>query len=171
MLTAILLAYDDPARPLRHDAIARSLASMVDACVQGLVADAVLTGAPGKGLERIADEAGCALVEAADPRAGLTQALAVARHEEVFLLLAGHAVQRGFVDEVNDAVAYGDRGRALILRSAPETFVTRLAPRLAAPVGLVARKAAICEAASADFRRIARAVGGAELESPARRTF
>ncbi len=58
MLTAILLAYDAPAQPLRGDAVARSLASLVEACVQGLVADAALVGAPERGLDRIADDAG-----------------------------------------------------------------------------------------------------------------
>ncbi|PPD46254.1 MAG: transposase [Methylocystis sp.] len=171
MLTAILLAYDEPAQPLRRDAIARSLASLVDACVQGLVADAVLAGAPDRGLDQIADEAGCALVETAKAPDGLTKALSIARHDDVFLLLAGHAVERGFTDEVNDAFAYGARDQALILRRAPDSFLTRLAPRFATVVGVVARKAALREAGGADLNRIARALRGAELNSAARRTF
>ncbi len=171
MLTAILLAYDGPTQPLRRDAVTRSLASLVDACVQGLVADAVLAGAPGKGLDHIADEAGCALVESAEAQEGLAQALDVARHDDVFLLLAGHAVERGFVEEVNDAFACRAQDRALILRRAPDLFVTRLAPQLAMPVGVVASKAALRGAVSADLLRIAKSLGGAELRSSARRTF
>ncbi len=171
MLTAILLAYDAPAQPLRRDAVARSLASLVEACVQGLVADAVLVGAPGRGLERVADEAGCALVEAPGKEEGLARALDLARHEEALLLLAGHAVERGFVDEVNDAFAYGAGGRSLVLRAAPTSFLTRLAPSLAEPVGIIARKTALRSAASGDLKVLARRLRGAELKSSARRTF
>lgn len=171
MLTAVLLAYDAPAQPLRRDAITRSLASLVDACVQGLVGDAVLVGAPERGLDRVADEAGCALVEATRVEDGLAQALSLARQEGVLLLLAGHAVERGFVDEVNDAFAYGDRNRALVLRLAPDSFVTRFAPKFAAPVGLVTSKRALREAASADLASLTRKLRGAELRSCARRAF
>ena len=171
MLTAVLLAYDAPAQPLRRDAITRSLASLVDACVQGLVGDAVLVGAPERGLDKVADEAGCALVEAARVEDGLKEALALARQEGLLLLLAGHAVERGFVDEVNDVFAYGDRDRALVLRLAPDSLLTRIAPRLAAPVGLVTSKKALREAASADLKALARRLRGAELRSSARRAF
>jgi hypothetical protein len=171
MLTAILLAYDAPGQALRRDAVARSLASLVDACVQGLVADAVLVGAPGRGLEHVADEAGCALVEAQGKEEGLARALDIARHEEALLLFAGHAVERGFVDEVNDAFAYGAGGRSLVLRAAPASFVTRLAPSLAEPVGIIARKSAFREAATANLRRLSRRLRCSELGSGARRTF
>jgi hypothetical protein len=171
MLTAILLAYDAPAQPLRRDAVARSLASLVDACVQGLVADAVLAGAPGRGLDKVADEAGCALVEEARAEEGLARALSLARYEDVLLLIAGHAVERGFVDEVNDALSYGDRESALILRAAPDSVLTRLAPRFAAPVGVIARKSALRAASSADLKRLAKRLRGADLSSSARRAF
>lgn len=171
MLTAILLAFDAPARQLRSDAVARSLASLVEACVQGLVADAVLVGAPGRGLERVADEAGCALVETRTAHEGLAQALDLARQEEALLLLAGHAVQRGFVDEVNDAFAYGEKDRALALRAAPTSFLTRLVPAFAEPVGLIARKSALRGVGSADLKTLAKRLRCADLKSSARRTY
>ncbi|WBJ99979.1 hypothetical protein [Methylocystis parvus] len=171
MLTAILLAHDAPARPLRRDAVARSLASLVEACVQGLIADAVLVGAPGRGLERVADEAGCALIEASDQKEGLAQALAVARQDDALLLLAGYAVERGFVDEVNDAFAYGESGRALVLRAAPSSVVTRFVPSLAEPVGLIARKSALRGAGGAELKTLAKRLRSADLKSGARRTF
>lgn len=170
MLTAILLAFDGPARPLRGDAVGRSLASLVEACVQGLVADAVLVGPPERGLDRVADEAGCALVETAKVEDGLARALELARRERIFLLQAGNAVERGFVDEVDDAFAYGPADRALVLRAAPSSLLTRLSPRLAEPVGLIASKASLRAAATADFSRLARTLRCAELSSPARRT-
>jgi hypothetical protein len=169
MLTAILLAHDGPALPLRGDAVTRSLASLVDSCVQGLVADAVLIGAPGRGLDRVADDAGCALVETADAEAGLAKALELARRDHVFLLRAGNAVERGFIDEVNDAFTYGAADRALVLRAAPDSALTRLAPRFAEPVGVIAGKGALRAAASADLRRLTKALRCAELSSAARR--
>lgn len=170
MLTAILLAYDRPALPLRGDAVARSLASLVDACVQGLVADAVLVGPPERGLDRVADEAGCALVETSNIEAGMAQALQLARRDWILALRAGNAVERGFVDEVNDAFAYGAADGALVLRAAPSSLLTRLSPRLAEPVGLIAQKTALRAAATADFRRLAKALRCAELSGSARRT-
>ena len=171
MLTAVLLAFDAPAQPLRRDAIARSLASLVEACVQGLVADAVLAGPPARGLGQIADEAGCALVEALRVEDGLARALDMTRHDDILLLQAGHAVQRGFIDEVNDAFTYGHRGRALVLRSAPDSFLTRLAPKFAEPVAIIAPKSALREVASADLSLLAKRLRGAELKSCARRAF
>lgn len=171
MLTAILLAYDAPARPLRRDAVTRSLASLVDACVQGLVADAVLVGAPGGGLERIADEAGCTLIETTNREEGLKEALDVARQEAALLLLAGNAIERGFIDEVDDAFAYSEGERAFVLRAAPTSLVTRLAPRFAEPVGLIARKSALRAAGSADLGKLAKKLRCVDLKSSARRTF
>lgn len=171
MLTAILLAYDAHAQPLRRDAVTRSLASLVEACVEGLVADAVLAGAPGRGLDKVADEAGCELVEAEQMSEGLAQALAAARRERILLLNAGYAVERGFIDEVNDAFAYGGGDRSYVLRAAPSSLVTRLVPRFAPPAGIIARKSALRVEATADLSRLARRLRCSELSSSARRTF
>ena len=147
MLSAVILAFDTPpATPRRgresaeREAIVRTLASLIDACVAGLVADAVLVGPPNSGLEIIAEEAGCGLVEAVDARSGLARALPAMRYPDVLVLRAGHAPERGFVDELRDALAYGERDRAMVLRAAPHSLLTRLAPQLAEPVGLVARR-------------------------------
>lgn len=171
MMTAVLLAYDAPAAPLRGDAVARSLASLIEACVEGLVADAVLAGAPARGLDRIADDAGCALVETPRPEEAVAEALALARHDRILLLRAGYAIERGFVDEAHDIFAYQDRDRPLILRAAPVTLLTRLAPNLAAPVGIIARKSALRAASSADLSRLAKILRGADLVTRARRVF
>lgn len=171
MLTVLLLAHGSPGAPLRRDAIARSLASLVESCVQGLVADAVLIGAPQRGLETIADDAGCALVETATVEEGLARGLDAARQERILLLAASAAVERGFADEINDLFAYGPRDRALVLRLAPQSFLTRLAPRLSQPVGLIAAKGALRAAATTDLSRLVRKLRCAELACRARRTF
>ncbi|GLI92230.1 transposase [Methylocystis echinoides] len=171
MLTAILLAHPAQAAPLRRDAIARSLGSLVDSCVQGLVADAVLVGAPQGGLGAIADEAGCALVESPTAAEGLAAALAMARRDHVFLLAAGAAVERGFVDEINDAFTYGAGDRALVLRLAPHSLLTRMAPGLSQAVGIVATKAGVRAEGTADLGRLAKRLRCGEMSCRGRRTY
>lgn len=168
MLSAILIAFDSPKAPLRREAVARSLGSLIDSCLLGLIADAIILAEPAREMEGVADEAGCALIEA--PRAdGVARALKAARRDHVLLLLAGFAVERGFAEEAQDIFAYGDRSRARTLRIAPDSLMTRLAPGLARPVGLIATKSALAAANSADFRRLARKLRGADLTSRARR--
>jgi len=168
MLSAVLIAFDTPRAPLRRETVARSLGSLIDSCVQGLVADAIIVAESKRDFEGIADEAGCALIEA--PHAdGFAQALKAARRDHIFLLLAGYAVERGFAEEAQDFFANGDRARSRTLRMAPESLVTRLAPSLARPVGLIAAKSALASADSADFHRLARKMRGADLSTRARR--
>jgi hypothetical protein len=168
MLSAVLIAFDSPRAPLRREAVARSLGSLIESCVEGLVADAIIVAEPTRDLEGIADEAGCRLIEA--PRAdGVAQALKAARRDQIFLLLAGFAVERGFAEEARDVFAYGDSSRPRTLRVAPDSLITRLAPGLARPVGLIATKHALAAAQSADFDRLARKLRGADLTTRARR--
>jgi hypothetical protein len=168
MLSAVLIALDSPEAPLRREAVARSLGSLIESCLQGLVADAIIVAQATRDLEGLADEAGCALIQAPCGD-GVAQALKAARRDHVFLLLAGFAVERGFVEEAQDFFAYGDKSRARTLRAAPDSLITRLAPGLARPVGLIAAKSALAVANSADFRRLARKLRGADLTSRARR--
>ncbi len=168
MLSAVLIAFDSPKAPLRREAVARSLGSLIESCLQGLVADALILAEPTRELEAIADEAGCALIEASRAD-GVAQALKAARRDHVFLLLAGFAVERGFAEEAQDFFAYGDRSRPRTLRMAPDSLTTRLAPGLARPVGLIATKSALTAAGSADFGRLARKLRGADLTTRARR--
>ncbi|WP_332310708.1 transposase [Methylocystis silviterrae] len=169
MLTAALIAFDSPGAPLRPAAVARSLGSLVESCVQGLIADALILAAPGRGLDGIADEAGCALIEAPHAGDGLAQALKAARRDHLLLLLAGFAVERGFAEEAQDFFAHGDASRARTLRLAPDSLITRLAPGLARPVGLIAPKSALAAAAEgADLARLVRKMRGADLTTRAR---
>jgi len=169
MLSAVLIAFDSPAAPLRREAVARGLASLVDSCVQGLIGDAVIVAAPGRGLEGIADEAGCALVEAPRIADGVKQALNAARRDHILLLLAGVAVERGFAEEAHDFFAYGDGSQARCLRLAPDSLITRLVPGMARPVGLIAPKRALIPLAGQSFARLHRKLRGADLTTRARR--
>jgi hypothetical protein len=173
MLSAVILAFDAAPVGAREGAaregIVRTLASLVDACVAGLVADAILIGPPDSGLGLIADEAGCGLVEAVDARSGLARALPGLRYPDVLALRAGHAPERGFVDELRDAHELGDRARAHVLRAAPHSLLTRLAPRLCEPVGLIAPRAAF--GAAGDLAVLAKKLRAGEMATRARRTI
>lgn len=176
MLSLILLCHDcSPAREatdsgaLIRERAARSLASLVEASIAGVIADATLVAAPAPPLADVADEAGCHLIEETDAGAALVRALAQARQTDVFLLRAGYCVDRGFVDEAADIAAFGGLKTARALKAAPEGLLTRLAPSLARPVGLLARKNAIFEAGDAEVARLARLLKAREMVSRARR--
>jgi hypothetical protein len=177
MLSAILLAHPSRASGAalsaarQREAVLRSLASLVDGCVQGLIGDAVLAGAAeDAGLASIADEAGCELVTAQASADALALAAALARREGVLLLTAGYAVERGFFEEIRDALNFGDPAQAYVLRAAPRSLLTRFAPRLAAPAALVARKAALTPGAG-DVPALARGLRASELFSRARQVI
>jgi hypothetical protein len=55
------------------------------------------------------------------------------------------------------------------LRGAPESLLTRLAPSLARPVGLLARKESIIEAEATDLTKLARRLRGVDLVAHARK--
>jgi hypothetical protein len=172
MLSLILLCHArepaDPAALLRERA-ARSLASLVEASIAGVIADATLVAAPAPSLADIADEAGGQLVVGTEPSAAFEQALAEARQTDVLLLSAGFCVDRGFVDEAADVAAFGGLKTARMLKVQPESLLTRLAPSLAPPVGLLARKTAISETGAAEIARLARLLRAREMVSRARR--
>lgn len=176
MLSLILLCHAlqqarEPAdtAALLRERSARSLASLVEASIAGVIADATLVAAPAPSLADIADEAGGRLIVGTEPRAALAQALAEARQADVFLLSAGFCVDRGFVDEVADIAAFGGLKTARMLKVQPEGLLTRLAPSFAPPVGVLARKAAISEIGVAEIPRLARLLRAREMVSRARR--
>lgn len=146
MLSAIILASDTPERPLRSDAVTRCLASLIDACIQGVIADATLVGAPGRSLSKIADDAGCGVVETPVLDTGVGRALEMARHDHIFLLSAEYAVAPGFADEIADIFVYGEPDAPRALRLAPASLATRLVPSLATAAGLVAPRPALLRA-------------------------
>ena len=176
MLSLILLCHDLRPAPkaavsgaLLRERAARSLASLVEASIAGVIADAMLVAAPSPSLSDIAEEAGCHMVEAAEAGAAMKKALAQARQTDVFLLAAGFCVDRGFVDEAADAAAFGGLKTARALKVQPESLLTRLAPSLAPPVGLLARKQAVAEAGLAEVPRLARLLRAREMAARARR--
>jgi hypothetical protein len=175
MLSVILLGYETLSSKsqsgglLRHEGVVRSLASLVYGAVQGLIADAVLVGPADVGFVKIADEAGCELIENNLAALGLAAALAKVRQANVFLLIAGHAVERGFVEEARDALVFEGLARGLVLRATPDSLLTRLAPSLARPVGLLARREALRDVETAELGILARRLCRADLNARARK--
>jgi hypothetical protein len=173
MLSVILDGYevvrDVDGGPRRDELVLRSLASLVEGAVEGLVADVALVGPSGAEFAKIADEAGCALIENDTPSAGLAEALNGARRSNVFYFLAGHAVDRGFIEEARDAIAFGGLKTPRILRAAPDSFLTRLAPSLARPVGLLAPQESIIRAETTDLPKLARRLRGVDFAANARK--
>lgn len=168
MLSVILLAVEPAEAALTRERIVRSLASLVPACVQGLVADALIIGPPGMGLSHVADEAGCAHMEAQDATGACPAAYQSVRQHDVFLLHAGYAIGQGFIDEVRDRLSM-EAMRALALRAGSSGLLTRIAPNLAPVVGVVARREVLIETKSCDFSALARRLRCAELETRARK--
>jgi hypothetical protein len=140
-------------------ALVRTLAALVPATVEGLVRDVtVVTDRADDGIRRVADHAGCGIVETARFEEGFTQALSGVRSSQLFVLRAGAAFDRSFVDEM--AMLLGpegeaDRPRALLLREMPDGLLSRLLPNRAPVAGLIAPLADL-SAPARDFAALAR---------------
>jgi hypothetical protein len=170
MLSVILLSHDVIlTNEKRREGVVRSLASLVSCVVEGVIADAALVGPAAAGLDVVADEAGCHLIEAAEARPGLEEALACARCANVFVLAAGCAVEPGFSEAARDALTFGGFDRARVLRLAPDGLLTWLAPSLAQPAGLIARKESFVKARSATPRQLSRELRAGEFVARTRK--
>jgi len=175
MLSTIVFCEDKPASPPARDlaeVLARTLASFVTAKVEGLIGDVRIAGPGGKGLSLVANHAGCALIEAENEMDWLGLALQAARGPDVFLLRCGRAPEAGFIEEAGDFLAKNtkDQSRAACLRAAPESFLERVFPSLAAIAGLIASRDSMLRAPRSGFQMLARCIGpAATLKTRARR--
>ena len=142
--------------------LVRTLSSLVPGTIGGLVRDVtIVAGRPDPEVRRVADHAGCALVEHESFERALQIAVAQARAPTLFLLRAGAHVDRAFLEEVAIAVGHeGDRtGPALVLREAPDGLVRRVLPDLSPAAGLIAQASAV-DVSAKDFDTLVRRVGG-----------
>ncbi|MBB4197773.1 hypothetical protein CCR94_11885 [Rhodoblastus sphagnicola] len=144
--------------PRAAEALARSLGALVRATVEGVVRDAALIGPAGEDLAAIADYAGCAYAEAQNLGEGLAGALSETRGDIVFVFEGGYAPQTGFIEEASDLLLEGANFSGALLRRAPHTLATRLAPNLARPVGLLAQRVALRGARARDLDALIRHV-------------
>jgi hypothetical protein len=125
MLSTIVFCEDRPACPSGRDlaeVLARTLASLVTAKVEGLLGDVRVAGPAGNGLSLVANHAGCALIEAENETNWLHLALEAARGPDVFLLRCGRAPEAGFIEEAGDFLAANgmDKSLSQIPRPHPE---------------------------------------------------
>jgi hypothetical protein len=160
MLSTIVFCEDKPAgRPGRDlaEVLARTLASLVTAKVEGLLGDVRIAGPAGNGLSLVANHAGCALIEAENEADWLGLGLQAARGPDVFLLRCGRAPEAGFIDEAADFVVADtkDQLRAACLRAAPESFFERIFPAAAPLAGLVAPRGLLLRAPRGGFAKLA----------------
>src|SRR6516164_2350747 len=82
--------------------LARTLACLVPAKIDGILCDVRIAGPANAGLGLIAHHAGCAFVESENEAARLRLAIEAAQGPRIFLLCCGHAPEPGFIEEVND---------------------------------------------------------------------
>lgn len=170
MLSVIVLAPSgsDPAAGRVQEAVVRSLAALVGAAVADVVRDACILGGPADRLSSVADHAGCALVEDADPAAGLQKALRAVRGDRVFVLAAGYAPMSGFNDEMSDW-SLSAMPPAVALRAEPGSLAQRLFPSLARCVGVIGLKQDMLAVSADSPAALARKLGARALLTRARR--
>jgi hypothetical protein len=160
MLSTIVFCEDWSARRPGRDlaeVLARTLASLVTAKVEGLLGDVRIAGPARNGLSDVANQAGCALIEAENEMDWLSLALHAARGPDVFLLCYGRAPEAGFIEEAGDFLAKNteDKSRRARLRAAPESFLEWIFPPLAAIAGLIASRDLMLRAPRGGFINLA----------------
>lgn len=170
MLSVIVLApqASDRAAGRTHEAVVRSLVSLVGAAVADIVRDACIVGTLEARLGSVADHAGCGLVESADIDKGLETAIRQARSDRVFVLAAGYAPLSGFIDEMSDW-SLSASPPAAALRAEPVSLAQRIFPSLARCVGVVALKQDLLSVGGDSPAAMARKLGARALLTRARR--
>jgi hypothetical protein len=160
MLSTIVFCEDKPASAPGRDLaeiLARTLACLVPAKVEGLLCDVRIAGPAGTGLSLVANHAGCALIEAENEADWLSLALQSARGPDIFLLRCGRAPEAGFIEEAADFLAADtkDSSRAAWLRAAPESFLEWVFLSLAPVAGLIAPHHLMLRAPRGGFSNLA----------------
>ena len=171
MLSAIVLsprAGADVPQDRASEAVVRTLAALVSAAIDDLVRDACIVGRADERLGKIADHAGCGLVENDDPKQALAAALRAARADHVLVLTGGYAPGYGFIEEMSDW-RNAAKPQPVALRRESETLLQRLFPPLVPVAGVVGAKAACVELAAREPAALARALGARTLRTRARR--
>lgn len=163
MLSAVVIVPTQPVRGSSRtlaDAMVRTLASLVPAAIEGVLRDVTIAAPSGhSGMERIADHAGCELIEAENQKTALLKALNATRESNVFLIPAGRAPETGFADELAEMI--GDGMRLARMRERPYNFATRLFPAIAPVSAVLAPREALAAVAANDFRAIVSGLGRA----------
>jgi hypothetical protein len=142
--------------PRAPEAVARSLGALVRAAVEGILRDVTIIGPEGEDLATLADHAGCEFIETASAQKGLSQGLERMRGDIAFIIEGGYAPPSGFTEEAGDILREAALFRGALLRRAPHSLLTRLAPALARPVGALVAPSALAGAAPRDLADVIR---------------
>jgi hypothetical protein len=144
------------ASPLSAEAVVRTLSALVPAVIEGVLRDVTLAAPSGHPeMRKIADHAGCELVEGEGAEL-LRMGVESARGPNIFLLRAGRAPESGFAEEISDAL--GRTERSALLREAPMSPLTRIAPGFAPLAGLMAQRDRLLAVSGGTLGAYARAV-------------
>lgn len=144
--------------PRRTSDLLRTLAALVPATVEGVVREVTLLQVGDAGsVARIADEAGCHVVEAGDFPDALARGVADARSPWIFVVKAGTVPARIFGEEAARALEVSlDTGGALLLREQPKSLLARWFPSLAPVAGVILPRARLEDARCSSFADVVR---------------
>jgi hypothetical protein len=158
MISAIVFVSDAKRRDVarERELLARSLVWLVSAVVAGIVRDVTLAGPAALRLDEIAEQTGCAMVEAEDEAARLTKAVARARGPRVLLLEAAFHPGDSMICELDSVARVIAPDASARLVSAPRTPWQRLFPDQAPTVGLFAPATRCRSLAGRDFKGLAK---------------
>jgi hypothetical protein len=164
MISAIVLVSDRQSTDdleHAHEVAVRSLVWLVSAVVSSTVRDVMLATPPGFGLSEVADQAGCALVQAEEESGRLAAAIAAARGPRLLILRAGYNLDARICDELDAFIRRRPEDTPAVILSEPQTAAQRLLPGRAPVVGVLASKAACAALAPRSFSRLVREMRGA----------
>ena len=161
MISVIVLVPDvhrsDDADRFR-EIVARSLVWLVSAVVAGIVRDVTLAGPATLGLDEIADEAGCKLVEADDEAERIGAAVAGSRDARLLVMRAGYQPDATLTADLDAFLRRAAPDAAALVLAAPETLLERILPGRALVVGVLVPVRRLGEGS---FRQLVRRSRGA----------
>ena len=114
MISAVVFTPDawtgeDIAR--QRETVVRSLVWLVSAVVSGVVRDVTLAVPSGLGLSEVADQSGCALIQADSEAERIAQAVRGTREARLLVILAGFQPDAGLIEEIGHFHAARAGGR------------------------------------------------------------
>lgn len=161
MISAIVLAPDTArSADVEHvrEVAVRSLVWLVSAVVSGVVRDVTLAVPTGLGLSEVADQVGCAFVEADGEADRLVEAVKVSRGMRLLIIKAGFQPDGGLPDEIDSFVRRSSADAVALVLAAPATAAQRLLPDRAPIVGVLVPRGFCLRRPPSGFDGLARLV-------------
>lgn len=158
---------DDLSR--ERETVVRSLVWLVSAVVSSVVRDVTLAVPAGLGLSELADQSGCALIEADTEMDRLAHAIAATREPRLIVVKAGFQPDAGLVEEIDSFERREPADAIAVLLATPATIFQRLFPQHAAVVGALVQRD-LAQSLGGGFERVARTARrrGAPFQARAR---